>query len=74
MSFHYSSQPRLPSLTGNALQYSMYGHVAKLAQAEKAGIEAAGGKADLYQYVHTSSNPARLFTPVSLLHDLRPMD
>jgi len=52
----------------------MYGHVAKLAQAEKAGIEAAGGKADLYQYVHTSSNPARLFTPVSLLHDLRPMD
>lgn len=29
----------------------MYGHVKKLAEAEKAGIEAAGGTADLYQYV-----------------------
>lgn len=29
----------------------MYGHIAKLAEAEKAGIEAAGGKADLYQWV-----------------------
>lgn len=29
----------------------MYGHIATLAQKEKAGIEAAGGKADLYQYV-----------------------
>jgi flavorubredoxin len=33
------------------IYYSMYGHVAKLAQAEKKGIEAAGGKVDLYQYV-----------------------
>jgi multimeric flavodoxin WrbA len=31
------------------LQYSMYGHIQKLAEAEKAGIEAAGGTADLYQ-------------------------
>lgn len=31
--------------------YSMYGHILKLAEAEKEGIEAAGGKADLYQYV-----------------------
>lgn len=31
------------------IYYSMYGHVAKLAQAEKKGIEAAGGKVDLYQ-------------------------
>lgn len=29
----------------------MYGHIAKLAEAEKKGIEAAGGKADVYQYV-----------------------
>lgn len=29
----------------------MYGHIAQLAQAEKKGIEAAGGTADLYQYV-----------------------
>lgn len=28
----------------------MYGHIEKLAQAELKGIEAAGGKADLYQY------------------------
>lgn len=31
------------------MQYSMYGHIHKLAEAEKAGIEAAGGKANLYQ-------------------------
>lgn len=29
----------------------MYGHIAQLAQAEKEGIEAAGGTADLYQCV-----------------------
>ena len=29
--------------------YSMYGHIAKLASAEKAGIEAAGGSVDVYQ-------------------------
>ena len=29
----------------------MYGHIHKLAIAEKQGIEAAGGTADLYQYV-----------------------
>jgi len=33
--------------------YSMYGHVAKLAEAEKAGIESAGGKADIYQVPET---------------------
>ena len=31
--------------------YSMYGHIAKLAEAEKAGIESAGGKATIYQFV-----------------------
>ncbi|TEB36800.1 hypothetical protein FA13DRAFT_1787149 [Coprinellus micaceus] len=30
--------------------YSMYGHVAQLAEAEKAGIEGAGGKAEIYQF------------------------
>lgn len=29
----------------------MYGHIAKLAEAEKAGVEAAGGTADLFQSV-----------------------
>ncbi|EHY54638.1 Minor allergen Alt a 7 [Exophiala dermatitidis] len=33
--------------------YSMYGHVAKLALAEKKGIEEAGGTADLYQIQET---------------------
>lgn len=33
------------------IYYSMYGHIAKLAQAEKKGVEAAGGQADLYQSV-----------------------
>jgi len=35
--------------------YSMYGHIAKLAEAEKAGIESAGGKADIYQVAETLS-------------------
>lgn len=29
--------------------YSMYGHIATLAEAEKKGIESAGGTADVYQ-------------------------
>ncbi|KAH9479142.1 flavodoxin-like fold protein [Psilocybe cubensis] len=33
--------------------YSMYGHIAQLAEAEKAGIEAAGGKATIYQVAET---------------------
>jgi NAD(P)H dehydrogenase (quinone) len=33
--------------------YSMYGHIVKLAEAEKKGIEAAGGKVDLYQIAET---------------------
>ena len=31
----------------------MYGHIRKLAEAEKAGIEKAGGTADLYQVEET---------------------
>lgn len=34
------------------IYYSMYGHVGTLAQAEKKGIEAAGGQVDIYQYVY----------------------
>jgi NAD(P)H dehydrogenase (quinone) len=33
--------------------WSMYGHIAKLAQAEKAGIEAAGGTVDVFQIAET---------------------
>lgn len=33
--------------------YSMYGHIRQLAEAEKAGIEKAGGTADLYQIPET---------------------
>jgi len=33
--------------------YSMYGHIRQLAEAEKAGIEKAGGTADLYQIAET---------------------
>lgn len=33
--------------------YSMYGHVATLAEAEKKGIEACGGKVDLFQVSET---------------------
>ena len=30
-------------------QYSLYGHIQKLAEAEKKGIESAGGKVDIFQ-------------------------
>ncbi|KAJ2983308.1 hypothetical protein NQ176_g777 [Zarea fungicola] len=33
--------------------YSMYGHIKQLADAEKAGIEKAGGTADIYQFPET---------------------
>jgi NAD(P)H dehydrogenase (quinone) len=36
--------------------YSMYGHIAQLAEAEKRGIEAAGGSADIYQIPETLSD------------------
>ena len=34
----------------------MYGHIGQLAAAEAKGIEAAGGKVDLFQYVVFSRN------------------
>ncbi|EAW08428.1 putative NADH-quinone oxidoreductase Pst2 [Aspergillus clavatus NRRL 1] len=33
--------------------YSMYGHILKLAEAEKKGIESAGGQADIFQIAET---------------------
>ncbi|KOS23352.1 Minor allergen Alt a 7 [Escovopsis weberi] len=36
--------------------YSMYGHIGQMAQAEKRGIEAAGGSADIYQVRETLSD------------------
>ncbi|KAF2187794.1 benzoquinone reductase [Zopfia rhizophila CBS 207.26] len=36
--------------------YSMYGHVRKLAEAEKKGVEAAGGSATLFQIAETLSD------------------
>ncbi|KAF9473925.1 flavoprotein WrbA [Pholiota conissans] len=59
-----STAPELPPVTTEApidmapptvgiIIYSMYGHVAKLAEAEKAGIERAGGKATIYQVPET---------------------
>ena len=35
----------------------MYGHIRTLAEAEKKGIEAAGGTCTLYQYVLASRIP-----------------
>ena len=43
----------------------MYGHIRKLAEAEKEGIEAAGGSADLYQYVRLGVSSRILSTHVS---------
>jgi len=40
--------------------YSMYGHIKQLAEAEKKGIEAAGGKVDVYQVQETL--PAEVLT------------
>jgi NAD(P)H dehydrogenase (quinone) len=37
------------------LFYSMYGHIRKMAEAEKEGIEAAGGTVDMYQVPETLS-------------------
>ncbi|KAI9931534.1 Minor allergen Alt a 7 [Aspergillus wentii] len=36
--------------------YSLYGHIQKLAEAEKKGIESAGGKADIFQIAETLSD------------------
>lgn len=45
--------------------YSMYGHVKQLADAEVRGIEAAGGKADVYQVQETLPDEvlAKMYAP-----------
>ncbi|KAK3393553.1 flavoprotein-like protein [Podospora didyma] len=45
--------------------YSMYGHIRQLAEAEKAGIEKAGGTADVYQIAETLSDEvlAKMYAP-----------
>ena len=40
----------------------MYGHIAKMAAAEKAGIEAAGGTADLYRS-DPQVSPSKILAP-----------
>lgn len=47
MPLRYPSRYLYPS--NLALQYSMYGHIKTLAEAEKKGIESAGGSVDIYQ-------------------------
>ncbi|EER29395.1 Minor allergen Alt a 7 [Coccidioides posadasii str. Silveira] len=62
--------------------YSMYGHILKLAEAEKRGIEAAGGTADLYQIEETLSDevlakmhaPAKSNHPIAAPEDLLKYD
>ncbi|KAI1492903.1 quinone oxidoreductase [Biscogniauxia mediterranea] len=45
--------------------YSMYGHIRKLAEAEKAGIEKAGGSVDLFQIPETLPKEvlAKMYAP-----------
>ncbi|EFQ99698.1 minor allergen Alt a 7 [Nannizzia gypsea CBS 118893] len=62
--------------------YSMYGHIQALAEAEKKGIEAAGGTADIYQIAETLSDevlakmhaPTKSSYPVAEPKDLLPYD
>ena len=41
--------PDVSTQANYELQYSMYGHVNKLAEAEAEGIKEAGGTCDFYQ-------------------------
>ncbi|EAU82169.2 1,4-benzoquinone reductase [Coprinopsis cinerea okayama7 len=43
--------------------FSMYGHVAKLAEAERAGIMKAGGTAEIYQFVRIIWGVAETLSP-----------
>ncbi|GLI81328.1 flavodoxin-like fold protein [Penicillium ochrochloron] len=62
--------------------YSMYGHIQKLAEAEKKGIEAAGGQATIYQIAETLSEevlakmhaPAKSAYPIAEPTDLLEYD
>ncbi|EGD90569.1 minor allergen Alt a 7 [Trichophyton rubrum D6] len=50
--------------------YSMYGHIKTLAEAEKKGIEAAGGTADIYQIAETLPEEvlAKMHAPAKSKH------
>ncbi|KAF8651138.1 hypothetical protein AX16_004861 [Volvariella volvacea WC 439] len=62
-----SQPPQLPTTTTNStlttmssprvaiLIYSMYGHIAKMAESVKAGVESAGGTANIFQVPETLS-------------------
>ena len=62
--------------------YSMYHHIAQLAEEEKKGIEAAGGQADIYQVPETLSEdvlkallaPAKPDYPIATLDTLTSYD
>lgn len=54
----------------------MYGHIFKLAEAEKKGIEAAGGKADIYQIEETLPEDvlAKMHAPPKTTHPIATVD
>ncbi|KAG1721007.1 flavoprotein-like protein [Suillus paluster] len=62
--------------------YSMYGHIAKMAESVKSGIEAAGGAATIYQIAETLSDevlakmhaPPRLSYPIITPSELTNFD
>ncbi|KAJ7582570.1 flavoprotein-like protein [Mycena floridula] len=72
-----SPQPPPPSTSVNQVEqptmapkvaiviYSMYGHIAKMAEAVKKGIESAGGQVDIYQVPETLSQEilAKMYAP-----------
>lgn len=72
--------PRFPPLS--IVQYSLYGHIQKLAEAEKKGIESAGGQADVFQIAETLSDevltkmhaPAKSSYPIAQPNDLLEYD
>jgi len=47
---------QMPSPRVAIIIYTIYGHIAKLAEANKAGIESAGGTATIYQIAETLSD------------------
>ncbi|KAJ6000374.1 Minor allergen Alt a 7 [Penicillium waksmanii] len=62
--------------------YSLYGHIVQLAEAEKKGIESAGGKVDIFQIAETLSEdvltkmhaPAKSSYPIAEPNDLLQYD
>ncbi|KAJ6119193.1 hypothetical protein N7523_003473 [Penicillium sp. IBT 18751x] len=62
--------------------YSLYGHIQKLAEAEKKGIESAGGQADIFQIAETLSDeilvkmhaPPKSSYPIAQPNDLLAYD